>query len=85
MRFTSAYLVTGARFRRVVVAESAGPGPLFQRDDLTHDRPASFMLDADGRISTRCGKVYAMTSHSLRAAPMPEWAREGVRGDPAAS
>lgn len=85
--FARAYLITGNNFRRIVVAEDrhdatdsawSGVAFLYERDDIAHDRPASYVARG-GKVFNLIQGVECASSAKIEPCGMPAWASGGGR------
>jgi len=76
--------IMGPRFHRLVLCEGK-TGPLYERDDLTRDRAASYMTDETGKLFIRVGASFIPASAVMSIEPssdFPSWApRTRVPGE----
>lgn len=72
-----AYSLTAPNFSRTVIAEGRKSCPVFEKDDITHDRGASYAFDKEGKLLLVIGgDIFIFREATVSPEKMPDWGRE---------
>lgn len=72
-----AFQISAPNFSRIVIAESSKSCPVFEQDDITHDKGASYAFDADGELLNIIqGSPYRFPGVKVTRTALPDWAKK---------